>query len=58
MKMAEELRLPVFMIMAGGSISVILCVYGLLRLKSAPGGMYYVWMTLMASFFHSPMRRS
>lgn len=51
MKMAEELRLPVFMIMAGGSISVILCVYGLLRLKSAPGGMYYVWMTLMASFF-------
>lgn len=49
--MAEELRLPVFMILAGGSISVILCVYGLLRLRNAPGGVHYIWMTLMASIF-------
>ncbi|WP_211748038.1 histidine kinase N-terminal 7TM domain-containing protein [Paenibacillus sp. Marseille-Q4541] len=51
MRMAEELLVPIIMILFGGTLSVCLCIYGILTFKNSPGGRYYIIMTLLAALF-------
>ncbi|WP_172255155.1 histidine kinase N-terminal 7TM domain-containing diguanylate cyclase [Saccharibacillus deserti] len=47
--MAQQLLVYVSVILMGGTLSLFLAVYALLRFRNAPGGRYYVLAALMAS---------
>lgn len=43
--MPQELLIYVFMGIFGCGLTIFLCVYGLIKIKDAPGGNYYVLST-------------
>ncbi|MCM3161902.1 histidine kinase N-terminal 7TM domain-containing protein [Metabacillus litoralis] len=49
--MNQELVMYILISVLGGSISIFLCGYGLVKIKDAPGGRYYVLATFMCAVF-------
>jgi diguanylate cyclase (GGDEF)-like protein len=49
--MNQELVMYILISVLGGSISIFLCGYGLVKIKDAPGGRYYILATFMCAIF-------
>ncbi|CAM4289530.1 histidine kinase N-terminal 7TM domain-containing diguanylate cyclase [Paenibacillus tarimensis] len=49
--MEQELIIYILLILTGALLSLGLCIYAGVRLRYAPGGIYYILMTFMASAF-------
>ncbi|WP_181438534.1 histidine kinase N-terminal 7TM domain-containing diguanylate cyclase [Paenibacillus sambharensis] len=49
--MEQEIVIYIMLILIGALLSLGLCVYAGFRLRHAPGGIYYILMTFMASVF-------
>ncbi len=49
--MPQELIIYVLMGVFGCGLTIFLCVFGLIKIRKAPGGIYYIFSTLMCSIF-------